>query len=35
MLIVALFGAIGYGVARVLDGNVDAFGWLTHSRSTR
>jgi hypothetical protein len=35
MLIVALLGAIGYGVARVLDGDVDVPGWLTHSRSTR
>ena len=35
MLIVALLGAIGYGVARVLDGDVDVLGWLTHGRSTR
>ena len=35
MLIVALLGAIGYGVARVLDGDMDVPGWLTRSRSTR
>jgi hypothetical protein len=35
MLIVALFGAIGYGIARVLDGDVDVPGWLARSRSTR
>jgi hypothetical protein len=33
MLIVALFGAIGYGAAKVLDGSIDAQGWL--SRSSR
>jgi hypothetical protein len=33
MLIVALFGAIGYGVARVLAGDIDAQGWwLSRSR---
>jgi hypothetical protein len=32
MLIVALFGAIGYGAAKVLDGSVDAQGWLSRGR---
>jgi len=32
MLVVALFGAIGYGAARVLDGSIDAQGWLSRSR---
>jgi hypothetical protein len=32
MLIVALFGAIGYGVAKVLDGDFDAQAWLSRSR---
>jgi hypothetical protein len=35
MLIVALFGAIGYGVAKVLDGDIDAQGWLSRSRRNR
>jgi hypothetical protein len=35
MLIVALLGAVGYGVARVLDGDMDVPGWLTRGRSTR
>lgn len=35
MLIVALFGAIGYGVAKVLDGDLDVQGWLSRSRSRR
>jgi hypothetical protein len=35
MLIVALFGAIGYGIARVLNGDVDVSGWLSRTRSTR
>jgi hypothetical protein len=35
MLIVALLGAIGYGVASVLAGDVDVSGWLTRGRSTR
>ncbi len=35
MLIVALFGAIGYGAARVLAGDVDAQAWwLSRSRRT-
>ena len=34
MLIVALFGAIGYGAARVIAGDVDAPAWLlSRSRS--
>jgi hypothetical protein len=33
MLIVALLGAIGYGVAKVLDGDLDVLGWLTRGRS--
>jgi hypothetical protein len=32
MLIVALFGAIGYGAAKVLDGDLDAQAWLSRSR---
>jgi hypothetical protein len=35
MLIVALFGAIGYGVAKVLDGDFDAQAWLSRSRRNR
>ena len=35
MLIVALFGAIGYGVAKVLDGDIDAQAWLSRSRRGR
>ena len=34
MLIVGLFGAIGYGAAKVLAGDVDAQAWL-QSRSRR
>ena len=33
MLIVALLGAIGYGAAKVLDGELDVQGWLSRSRS--
>ena len=33
MLIVALLGAIGYGIAKVLDGELDVHGWLSRSRS--
>jgi len=33
MLIVALFGAIGYGAARVFNGDVDLQGWLSRTRS--
>ena len=32
MLIVALFGAIGYGAAKILDGDFDAQAWLSRSR---
>ena len=32
MLIVALSGAIGYGAAKVLDGDIDAQAWLSRSR---
>ena len=36
MLIVALFGAIGYGAAKVLAGDIDAQGWwLSRSRRGR
>ena len=35
MLIVGLLGAIGYGVAKVLDGELDVQGWLSRSRSRR
>jgi hypothetical protein len=36
MLIVALFGAIGYGAARILAGDTDALAsWLSRSRSSR
>jgi hypothetical protein len=35
MLIVALFGAIGYVVAKVLDGDIDAQGWLARARRDR
>jgi hypothetical protein len=35
MLIVALFGAIGYGAARVVAGDVDAQAWwLSRRRSS-
>jgi hypothetical protein len=33
MLIVALLGAIGYGIAKVLDGEMDVAGWLSRNRS--
>ena len=35
MLIVALFGAIGYGAAKILDGDIDAQAWLSRSRRGR
>ena len=35
MLIVALFGAIGYGAAKILDGDIDAQSWLSRSRRGR
>ena len=33
MLIVALLGAVGYVIAKILDGDLDVQGWLTHGRS--
>ena len=33
MLIVALLGVIGYGIAKILDGDWDVAGWLTRGRS--
>ena len=35
MLIVALFGAIGYVAAKVRDGDIDAQGWLARARRNR
>ena len=35
MLIVALFGAIGYGAARILNGDMDVQGWLSRTRTRR
>ena len=35
MLIVALFGVIGYLAAKVLDGDIDAQGWLSRTRRSR
>jgi len=35
MLIVALFGAIGYVAAKILDGDIDAQSWLSRSRRSR
>ena len=35
MLIVALLGLIGYGIAKVLDGDLDLQGWLSRSRFRR
>jgi hypothetical protein len=35
MLIVALLGALGYGAAKVLDGDMDVQGWLSRSRNRR
>jgi hypothetical protein len=35
MLIVALLGLIGYGIAKVLDGDWDLQGWLSRSRFRR
>ncbi len=32
MLIVALLGLIGFGIAKVLDGELDLQGWLSRSR---
>ena len=33
MLIVALLGAIGFGVAKILDGEMDVAGWLSRDRN--
>ena len=33
MLIVALLGGIGYGIAKILDGEMDIAGWLSRGRS--
>ena len=33
MLIVALLGAVGYVIAKILDGDLDVAGWLTRGRS--
>lgn len=35
MLIVALLGAVGYGIAKVLDGDLDVQGWLSRGRYRR
>ena len=35
MLVVALFGAIGYGLAKVLDGDVDVNALLAKARNSR
>jgi hypothetical protein len=35
MLIVALFGMIGYLAAKVLDGDIDAQAWLSRGRRSR
>jgi hypothetical protein len=35
MLIVALLGAIGWGIAWVLDGDTDLAGWLSRTRGGR
>ncbi len=35
MLIVALLGLIGFGIAKVLDGELDLQGWLSRSRYRR
>jgi hypothetical protein len=35
MLVVALFGAIGYVAAKVLNGEFDAQGWLSRARRDR
>ena len=33
MLIVALLGAIGYVIGKIIDGELDVQGWLSRSRS--
>jgi hypothetical protein len=35
MLIVGLFGLIGYVIAKVLDGDFDVQGWLSRGRYRR
>ncbi len=35
MLVVALFGLIGYGLAKVLDGDVDVNAFLAKARTPR
>ena len=35
MLIVALLGLIGYGIAKVLEGDWDLQGWVSRSRLRR
>ena len=35
MLIVGLFGLIGYVIAKVLDGDLDLAGWLSRGRYRR
>jgi hypothetical protein len=35
MLIVALFGVIGYLAAKILAGDIDAQAWLSRSRRSR
>jgi hypothetical protein len=35
MLIVGLFGLIGYVIAKVLDGDLDLQGWLSRARYRR
>jgi hypothetical protein len=35
MLIVGLFGLIGYVIAKVLDGELDVQGWLSRGRYRR
>jgi len=35
MLIVALFGAIGYVAAKVVNGDIDMQGWRSRSRRDR
>ena len=33
MLIVALLGAVGYVLGKIVDGDLDVQGWLSRSRS--
>jgi hypothetical protein len=35
MLIVGLFGLIGYVIAKVIDGDLDVQGWLSRGRYRR